>query len=86
LDHHLDGALVLIPIFGRASGSRDGISNGSDYFRSSHPRLWASYGFVIWSIPVLIFSAVGLLLCSTTLALKVLGNRNLAPEPAKQVT
>ncbi len=47
--------------------------------------LWTLYGFVIWSVPVLIFSAVGLLLCSTILVLKVRGNRNVAPEAAKQL-
>ena len=35
--------------------------------------LWAIYGFVLGSLPVLIFSAVGLVLCSTILVLKVRG-------------
>jgi MtN3 and saliva related transmembrane protein len=47
--------------------------------------LWTLYGFAIWSVPVLIFSAVGLLLCSTILVLKVRGNRNVIAEAAKQL-
>lgn len=47
--------------------------------------LWSFYGFVIWSLPVLIFSAVGLLLCSTILVLKVRGSRSAHPETAKQL-
>ena len=47
--------------------------------------LWTLYGFVIWSVPVLIFSAVGLLLCSTILVLKVRGNRNVPAGAAKQL-
>ncbi len=47
--------------------------------------LWTFYGFVIWSIPVLIFSAIGLLLCSTILVLKVRRTRNIPAEAAKQL-
>ncbi len=47
--------------------------------------LWTFYGFVIWSLPVLIFSAVGLLLCSTILVLKVRGNRSIPAGAAKQL-
>jgi hypothetical protein len=43
------------------------------------------YGFVIWSLPVLIFSAVGLLLCATILILKVRGSRGASAEAAKQL-
>ena len=44
--------------------------------------LWTIYGFVVGSIPVLIFSAVALLLCSTILVLKVRGGRGASAEPA----
>ncbi len=47
--------------------------------------LWTIYGFVVWSLPVLIFSAVGLLLCSTILVLKVRGNRSGSLEASKQL-
>ena len=47
--------------------------------------LWTLYGFVIWSVPVLIFSAVGLLLCSTILVLKVRGNRNVVSSARQPV-
>ncbi len=47
--------------------------------------LWTFYGFVIWSLPVLIFSAVGLLLCLTILVLKVQGNRGAPARAAKQL-
>jgi MtN3 and saliva related transmembrane protein len=43
--------------------------------------LWTFYGFVIWSVPVLIFGAVGLLLCLTILVLKVRGNRSTPDGP-----
>ena len=46
--------------------------------------LWTFYGFVIWSLPVLIFSAVGLLLCATILVLKVRGNRSACLRVTKQ--
>ena len=38
--------------------------------------LWSVYGFALGSLPVLIFSAVGLLLCATILVLKIRGNRS----------
>jgi len=44
--------------------------------------LWTVYGFVVGSLPVLIFSAVGLLLCSTILILKVRAGRGVSAEPA----
>ena len=47
--------------------------------------LWAFYGFAVWSLPVLIFSAIGLLLCSTILVLKVRGSRSASAEPSKQL-
>ena len=47
--------------------------------------LWTFYGFVVWSLPVLIFSAVGLFLCSTILVLKVRGNRSSSLEANKQL-
>lgn len=47
--------------------------------------LWTFYGFVVGSLPVLIFSAVGLLLCSTILVLKVRGNRSGSLEASKQL-
>jgi MtN3 and saliva related transmembrane protein len=37
--------------------------------------LWTIYGFVIWSLPILIFSALGLVLSSYILLLKVRGSR-----------
>jgi MtN3 and saliva related transmembrane protein len=37
--------------------------------------LWTIYGFAVGSLPVLIFSAVGLMLSSIILALKVRGSR-----------
>ena len=47
--------------------------------------LWTFYGFVVGSLPVLIFSAVGLILCSTILVLKVRGNRSGSLEGSKQL-
>src|SRR5918998_4533649 len=47
--------------------------------------LWAFYGFVVGSLPVLIFSSVGLLLCSTILVLKVRGSRSGSLEASKQL-
>jgi MtN3 and saliva related transmembrane protein len=47
--------------------------------------LWTIYGFVVWSLPVLIFSALGLVLISTILILKVRGNRELCTEVTKQL-
>ena len=44
--------------------------------------LWIIYGFVLGSLPVVLFSAVGLLLCSTILVLKVRGSRDASPEAA----
>ena len=44
--------------------------------------LWTIYGFVVGSLPVLIFSTVGLVLCSTILVLKVRGGRGASAEPA----
>jgi MtN3 and saliva related transmembrane protein len=44
--------------------------------------LWTIYGFAIASLPLLIFSGVALLLCTTMLVLKVRGSRGgLAEEP-----
>ena len=37
--------------------------------------LWTLYGFALGSLPVLVFSALGLLLCSSVLVLKVRGSR-----------
>ncbi len=42
--------------------------------------LWSVYGFALGSLPVLIFSAVGLLLCATILVLKVRGTRSRSAE------
>jgi len=42
--------------------------------------LWTIYGFVIRSVPVLVFSGVGLLLCSTILMLKLRGSRGAPVE------
>jgi MtN3 and saliva related transmembrane protein len=47
--------------------------------------LWTIYGFAVWSLPVLIFSALGLLLISAILILKVRGNREGGAEVAKQL-
>ena len=47
--------------------------------------LWTCYGFVISSLPVLVFSGIGLLLCATIMVLKVRGNRSAAEEAAKQL-
>jgi MtN3 and saliva related transmembrane protein len=47
--------------------------------------LWTFYGFVVGSLPVLIFSAVGLVLCSTILILKVRGSRSGSLEASKQL-
>ena len=47
--------------------------------------LWTFYGYVVGSLPVLIFSAVGLLLCSTILVLKVRGSRSGSLEGSKQL-
>jgi len=47
--------------------------------------LWTIYGFVVWSLPVLIFSALGLVLILTILILKVRGNRESCAEVAKQM-
>jgi MtN3 and saliva related transmembrane protein len=44
--------------------------------------LWTFYGFVLGSLPVLVFSAVGLFLCSAILVLKVRGSRSPAGEAA----
>src|SRR4028118_2380717 len=67
------------------TGETGAISLRMFVFRTFGASLWTLYGFVIWSLPVLIFSAVGLLLCSTILVLKVRGNRNVALEAAKQL-
>jgi MtN3 and saliva related transmembrane protein len=37
--------------------------------------LWTIYGFAVWSLPVLIFSALGLVLISIILVLKIRGSR-----------
>jgi|SRR5918998_5526772 MtN3 and saliva related transmembrane protein len=47
--------------------------------------LWTFYGLVIGSLPVLIFSAVGLLLCATILVLKTRESRSAAPAATKQL-
>ena len=47
--------------------------------------LWTIYGFVVWSLPVLIFSALGLVLILTILILKVRGSRESCAEVAKQL-
>lgn len=47
--------------------------------------LWTFYGLVIGSLPILIFSAVGLLLCSVILVLKIRESRSAVPEAAKQL-
>ena len=44
--------------------------------------LWTLYGFVLGSLPVLIFSAVGLVLCLTILVLKLRGSRRETGEAA----
>ena len=66
------------------SGETGAISLRMFAVRTFGALLWTIYGFVIWSVPVLIFSAVGLLLCSTILVLKVRGSRSAGPEAAKQ--
>ena len=43
--------------------------------------LWTIYGYVLGSLPVLVFSAVGLLLCATILVLKVREPRKGAETP-----
>ncbi len=40
--------------------------------------LWTSYGFVVGSLPVLVFSALSLALASAILVLKVRGSREAA--------
>ncbi len=41
--------------------------------------LWTIYGFAVWSLPVLIFSALGLVLISIILVLKIRGSRTETP-------
>jgi MtN3 and saliva related transmembrane protein len=43
--------------------------------RTLGPLLWTIYGFALGSLPVLIFSALGLVLSSVILVLKVRGSR-----------
>ena len=47
--------------------------------------LWTIYGFVVGSLPVLIFSALGLVLISAILVLKVRGSRNAPADVSKQL-
>src|SRR3954470_3503393 len=42
--------------------------------------LWTIYGFVLGSMPVLVFSALGLVMSSVILVLKVRGSRSQASE------
>src|ERR687889_1355270 len=47
--------------------------------------LWTLYGFALGSLPVLVFSALGLVLSSVILVLKVRGSRSpLVGEPCAQ--
>jgi MtN3 and saliva related transmembrane protein len=47
--------------------------------------LWTIYGFVLGSLPVLVFSALGLVLSAIILVLKVRGSRmQAADEPCRQ--
>ena len=47
--------------------------------------LWTIYGFALGSLPILIFSALGLMLSSVILVLKVRGSRTQAAgEPCRQ--
>src|SRR5215212_4492837 len=48
--------------------------------------LWTVYGFVVGSLPVLIFSAVGLLLCATIVILKVRASRTMPGEAGPEGT
>jgi MtN3 and saliva related transmembrane protein len=57
------------------SGKTGAISLRMFAVRTFGALLWTFYGFVVWSLPILIFSAVGLLLCSTILILKLRGGR-----------
>jgi MtN3 and saliva related transmembrane protein len=47
--------------------------------------LWTIYGFVVGSLPVLIFSALGLVLISAILILKVRGNGHAPADASKQL-
>src|ERR671920_921230 len=52
--------------------------------RTLGPLLWTIYGFALGSLPVLIFSALGLVLSSVILVLKVRGARSRSMEQSYQ--
>jgi MtN3 and saliva related transmembrane protein len=64
------------------TGETEAISLRMFAVRTFGSLLWTTYGFVVGSLPVLIFSAVGLVLCSTILILKVRAGRSASAEPA----
>ena len=67
------------------TGETGAISLRMFALRTFGAALWTFYGFVIWSLPVLIFSAIGLFLCATILVLKIRGDRSTSAEVSKQL-
>ena len=61
-------------------GETEAISLRTFALRAFGSALWTIYGFGIGSLPVLIFSALNFVLCTTILVLKV--RRSRAPQPA----
>ena len=62
------------------TGETEAISLRMFAVRTFGSLLWTLYGFVIGSLPVLIFSSIGLVLCSTILILKIRGSRGAPVE------
>jgi MtN3 and saliva related transmembrane protein len=62
------------------TGETEAISMRMFAVRTFGSLLWTWYGFVIGSLPVLIFSGVGLLLCAVILMLKIRGSRGASVE------
>jgi MtN3 and saliva related transmembrane protein len=44
--------------------------------------LWIAYGFVIWSVPIIFFNSLSLVLSGTILVLKLRNDRRAAPDAA----
>lgn len=69
------------------TGDVAAISLGMFAVRTFGLLLWTIYGFALGSLPILVFSALGLLLSSVILVLKVRGSRvQAAGEPCRQDT
>jgi MtN3 and saliva related transmembrane protein len=69
------------------SGDSSAVSQRMFALRSFGLILWTVYGFVIGSVPVLVFSALGLALSSAIMVLKVKSARNDAPnQPGRDRT